>query len=312
MARIPLDICRRRRSAVTLIELLVVIAIIAVLIGLLLPAVQKVREAANRMTCTNNLKQIGLALHHFANDHGERLPPDAVTGPFPLAGVTAPGAKHCWGPFILPYLEQQAVYNLYHWEVSSHELLNQPAVNTQLKVLQCPSAEPNRLYLIPSNGGTAACTDYAAMSGVNPVLAGLGWIDRIGNYEGAMPAYNIMVRLTDITDGLSSTALIAEDAGRPKLWQAGRYIPGPAIKGPWSAWENGITLQGSTLDGATQPGTCAINCTNKQEVYSFHPGGANVLFADGSVHFLKQTIDIRVFARLVTRAGGEVVSASDY
>jgi prepilin-type processing-associated H-X9-DG protein len=294
----------------TLIELVVVIAIIAVLIGLLLPAVQKVREAANRTACTNNLKQIGLALHHFANDHGDRFPPGQVTGPFPSAGVTT-AAQHCWGPFLLPYIEQQALANLYRWDVSGNHPLNQPAVNTQLKVLQCPSAEPDRVYTIPA-GGTAACTDYAAVSGVDPVLAGYGWIDQAGNYEGVMPSNNIMVRLVDITDGSSNTALIAEDAGRPKLWQAGRYITGVTLTGPWSALQNRVFLQGSTLDGATRPGTCAINCTNKQEVYSFHPGGANVLFADGSVHFLKESIDIRVLARLVTRAGGEVVSASDY
>jgi prepilin-type processing-associated H-X9-DG protein len=122
-----------------------------------------------------------------------------------------------------------------------------------------------------------------------------------------------MVRLTDIVDGTSQTILVAETAGRPKRWQVGRYVPGLFSVGcPWASGVNRIELWGSTPNGAGHPGPCAINCSNDQEVYSFHPGGANILFADGSVHFLQATIDIRVFARLITRAGGEVVSAADY
>src|SRR5262249_40994052 len=119
--------------------------------------------------------------------------------------------------------------------------------------------------------------------------------------------------LADIVDGTSQTILIAEAAGRPKRWQAGRYVPGRfSAGGPWACGVNRIEVWGSTPNGAGHPGPCAINCSNDQEVYSFHPGGANILFADGSVHFLQATIDIRVFARLITRAGGEVVSAADY
>jgi prepilin-type processing-associated H-X9-DG protein len=122
---------------------------------------------------------------------------------------------------------------------------------------------------------------------------------------------NRMVRPAGITDGTSNTILMAEAAGRPKLWRAGRLIPGVYSDG--AAWAAPGLLQGrgSAADGVVQPGRCAINCTNQREVYSFHPAGANVLMADGSVHFLKASIDIGVFARLVTRAGGEVVSTGD-
>ena len=106
------------RKAFTLIELLVVIAIIAVLIGLLIPAVQKVREAANRMSCTNNLKQIGLACHHFADGHGGKFPPVKVDGPAPQVGVPGP-TKHGLGVFLLPYLEQQALSDLYRWDLGA-------------------------------------------------------------------------------------------------------------------------------------------------------------------------------------------------
>src|SRR5262249_42157794 len=104
---------RERRSGFTLIELLVVIAIIAVLIGLLLPAVQKVREAANRMKCTSNLHNIGLALHHFENARG-KFPPGEVIGPFPEGGITVPGLRRGWGPYLLPFLEQEALARLFH------------------------------------------------------------------------------------------------------------------------------------------------------------------------------------------------------
>src|SRR5262249_50412117 len=106
------------RKAFTLIELLVVIAIIAVLIGLLLPAVQKVREAANRVKCSNNLKQLGLGLHHFADVHDGRFPPAKVLGPAPQVGVPWPGIKHGMGVFLLPFIEQKDLYDLYRWDLS--------------------------------------------------------------------------------------------------------------------------------------------------------------------------------------------------
>ena len=102
--------------------------------------------------------------------------------------------------------------------------------------------------------------------------------------------------------------MLTECAGRPRLWRAAGRFRGTTSTG--GVWVGGTLIfgQGSTPDGVTQPGPCAINCTNNREVYSFHPGGANAVFADGSVHFLKANIDIRIFARLVTRAGGEVAT----
>jgi prepilin-type processing-associated H-X9-DG protein len=291
--------------------LLVVLAIVGVLLGLLLPAVQKVRAAAARLACGNNLRQAGLALHQFEAGRG-CFPPGAVYGPLPQAGVNADALHGCW-PFLLPYLEQEALARQYRWDLDFFDPANQPAVATQLKVLQCPAAEPNRVVDASHpggafvNGGQGACTDYSPVAGVRPALAALGLIDPPGSYEGALPV-NRMTRLVELTDGTSSTLLVAEDAGRPQLWRAGRPVSGPfSYGGPWASSANPVVIGGASADGSAVPGPCALNRTNDRQPYGFHTGGCNFLFGDGSVHFLHAGTSIRVLAALATRAGGEVV-----
>ena len=122
-----------------------------------------------------------------------------------------------------------------------------------------------------------------------------------------------MCRLAEIPDGTSNTLLVAEDAGRPVLWRAGRLASDAfAFGGPWASSANPVVIWGAGDDGKTPLGSCAINCSNNQQPYSFHAGGANFLFADGSVHFLKDGLDLRVLVRLATRAGGEVIAGSDW
>jgi prepilin-type N-terminal cleavage/methylation domain-containing protein/prepilin-type processing-associated H-X9-DG protein len=298
-----------RHRAFTLVELLVVVAIIAVLIGLLLPAVQKVREAANRMSCSNNLKQIGLALYNY-NDTYDKFPPGVVNGPLPAVGVTTTSQNGNM-PFLLPFLEQAAAGRAYNWNASWFDPENQPVVSKQLKVVQCPSAEPDRVGdFNPDRTGVYACGDYAGFRYVPQALVDTGFVRRPARPDSVLMV-NAMCRLRDIIDGTSQTILYAEDAGRPQLWHKDRReVPGTLVSG--GPWASRNLIWGERTEADPPPWPCAINCTNDREVYSFHRGGANAVFADGSVTFLNAGMSIRTLAALVTRAGGEVVSAADY
>lgn len=316
-----------QRRGFTVVELLIVIAIIGILMALLLPAVQAGREAARRLACASNLKNLGLALHHY---HGDQriFPPGAVGRLSPAFPQYAGLKNHGLGTYLLPYLEQEPLASRYRWDVSWFDPPNQPAVNTQLKIWQCPSAQANRLMdgSLPTLSqppeapfsGTAACGDYAGMGTVDSGLALAGVIDppagprdERGHYEGVF-AINAARSMADIQDGTSHTILIAECAGRPQLWQGRRQIANVWVSGaPWAS-RNLLWGRGATLDGSGFFGPCAVNCTNNREVYGFHPSGANAVLGDGSVRLLSSHIDIRVFAALVTRAGGEVISAGDY
>jgi prepilin-type N-terminal cleavage/methylation domain-containing protein/prepilin-type processing-associated H-X9-DG protein len=319
-----LSLSFKAQRGLTLIELLVVIAIITVLIGLLLPAVQKAREAARRMHCANNLKQLGLALHNHHDTRGAFPPAFVNKGPF---GTTGFGFTHGWAPFVLPYIEQQQLYAAYHWEVPLYHPLNQEVEAHHLKIFRCPSAPEQNRYmtfgpfqLFETKG---ACGDYTITLGVDAELVLRGWVDPVGDYRGALmhtptpglaPTPTITpTRLANITDGASTTILLTEDAGRPRRWLAGKAGDDQVLEGgPWNHFKGGILLQGSTSDGSTKLERCSLNCTNDGEVYAFHPGGANAVFADGSVRFLKAGMNLRVMAGLITRAGGEVVSDGDF
>jgi prepilin-type N-terminal cleavage/methylation domain-containing protein len=311
-----------RRRGFTLIELLVVIGIIAVLIGLLLPAVQKVREAANRMKCANDLKNLGLALHNYHGVHGS-FPPGAAGPLTPAFPQYAQLKHHGLGAYLMSHVEQEGLFRQYRWDVSWFDPPNQPVVNTQLKLWQCPSAPSDRILdgSLPTVtpppadtfNGTGACGDYAGMGVVDAGLESTGLIDppggardERGHFEGAF-AINHTRCIADFLDGTSQTILMAECAGRPQLWHGRREVPDTWLSGgPWASrnllWGRGATRP----DGAAFYGACAVNCTNDREVYSFHTAGATIVLGDGSVRFLRDDTDIRVFARLVTRAGGEV------
>lgn len=315
-----LSLNAKMRRGFTLVELLVSIAIIGVLIALLLPAVLSVREAARRLQCSNNLKQLGLAMHHYHDTHGAFPPAFVNNGPY----LTTPYSfTHGWSPFILPFVEQEPLYKLYRWDFPLYTLENKPVCSSHLKIFECASTPDRERYMefgpyqqFKSKG---ACGDYTIALGVDARLAQNGWVDQVIDYRGALthvptpaltPTQNaIPTSFANITDGTSNTVLLAEVAGRPTRWLARQRGQEQVLEGgPWNHFKGGIILQGKTADGTANVGTCPINCTNAGEVFSFHPGVANVVFVDGSVRPLTTGMNIRVMARLITRAGGEVVS----
>jgi len=293
--------------AFTLIELLVVIAIIAILIALLVPAVQKVREAAARTQCINNLKQMGLAFHNF-HDTYKFFPPGAVSAAQPKLGIPS-GVQHGLAVFLLPGLDQNPLYTRYRFDKDWRDPLNATLVATPLAVFRCPSAPQNPFDTSVTFNGVvvnAAVGDYGPNNAINTSqLAPLGLVDNVGNSQGIL-VVNLLCRIGQITDGTSNTMLIAEDAGRPQLWRVGKLVSGTVSGAAWAGRDSEYITHGFTIDGVTVPGPCAINCTNNNEIYSFHSGGANILFGDGTVRFLSTSVPMRTIGALITRAGGEV------
>src|SRR5262245_37454879 len=258
-----------RRPAFTLIELLVVIAIIAILIALLVPAVQRVRESAARASCLNNLKQLGLALHNYESTHKH----------FP--GVQNGSPVHAWSVALLSHVEQDNVAKIYQLQSAWNSAANQPAVTATVSILICPST-PRQSTLDETPGFKAAVTDYAPMSSVAPTLAALlglpTGIDRTGFFNA-----NKQRRIAEITDGLSNTLALVEDAGRPGHWVRGpKRGPANSIPGggnasvtngrvtgaAWADPANDLPIHGFTFDGLTAPGLCPMNCTNNNEAFS--------------------------------------------
>ena len=295
------------RCAFTLVELLVVIAIIGILVALLLPAVQRVRETSRRMSCSNNLKNQALALHEFHDTYGY-LPPARVLGPFEPLHVER-RVEHAWTAFILPYLEQDNVRRLYSMEHDFRDPVNARAMATHLSIMVCPSSPQRELDTFSSGGFSnwkTAPSDYVPIMRVDGSLAHAGLADWSEDFRGAMGS-NYLTRFADILDGLSNSLLLTEAAGRPQFWVAGRRGGAFRVRGSgWGNARNAFSVHGVTRDGMFSPGPCAVNCTNDREIYAFHTGGANVAIADGSVRFLSTDIGIRETCRLVTIRGSEV------
>jgi len=329
----------KNRSAFTLVELLVVIAIIGILISMLLPAVQQVREAARRIQCGNNMRQISLSLFNYESAHMQ----------FPSAGqakrggsgsdagdnvfFTDRGELESFGnaapavqSYILPFIEQNNVYDLfnlrfrYDIDPSQPEApTNQQAAKSVIPAFICPSTARSS----DTDAEGYGFTDYSAPVTVRPGLSG----------DPDQPRFKCVLngdsrrRIGSITDGTSNTIAMAEDAGRADVATGGFMVikteqmagGTPADRRSW-AWAdpdnafNVDKLVNNSQSPVGGPPGCTwdiVNCGPNEETFSFHPGGANAALADGSVHFVSAEVSAQVFAALMSKNGGEVVSIFD-
>jgi prepilin-type N-terminal cleavage/methylation domain-containing protein/prepilin-type processing-associated H-X9-DG protein len=378
---------RARRGGFTLIELLVVIAIIGVLIALLLPAVQSAREAARRAQCTNNLKQIGLALHNFESAQGAF--PRSGEHPVTWTDGNTYKSQDYQSAFtlLLPYMEQQQVFNAYNLEFRYNIPDNFTAASTALNSYICPTNP-----LAGDRGGESrdtfgyACTDYAiapyteldtlGRPSDNPVygqapglkkldLAALTsaqypnnlytkftatgaltyvnpgktvHLDPLNSPDGKIDVYWNGSKVASIRDGTSNSLAVYEDTGRnPKMWEnvgenlaasTGGYLD-PVTGEARCHWRwaepdsasgvskliNNNKNAGYVLGVQPRPGECPWNahdCGPNNEIFAWHPGGANVAFCDGSVRFLKESVAGSVLRALMTKSGNEAISADSY
>ena len=304
------------RVGVTLIELLVVVAITGVLTSLLLPAVQAARDAARGVSCKNNLRQLGLAMQLF-HDARKVFPASGWT----TAGPGNPAGKYVgWRAMLLPYIEQSTLGSQYQF--SEHWWLGNNPATGQLptSLFQCPSVpqQPPIVRAVAKSPRPAvqfaaplSRCDYEALMGVqptvNPVLYSVAQSNRSVVFR------NSKVRMGDIQDGTSNTVVIVECAARPSVYRNRKSISS-ATNDQGFGWidsESGFSLDGSSWDGQTQGlgpilTPHAINATNENEPYSFHSGGAMLLFADGHLLLVSEQIRLEVLAALSTRAAGEL------
>jgi prepilin-type N-terminal cleavage/methylation domain-containing protein/prepilin-type processing-associated H-X9-DG protein len=317
-----------KRPGFTLVELLVVIGIIAVLVGLLVPAVQKVREAANRAQCLNNLKQIALAAHSYHGDQGKF--PTGVHLPVYVGGRPT-GGTTLWVE-LLPYFEQDNLHNKWDYTDNRNNVAGgRNATQAQVvKILLCPSdplpgpVEEVANSLTPSWAwGFYGMSSYGGNAGKRSVNTGGG-----PNYprmtRDGIFFIDSCVRFADVTDGTSNTLFFGERYHRDPQFDV-RYDvvwPGSIPMADWGRW--GFVATPGAVGNVALSTPAPINyrvppggnfSTVEDRVCAFgsgHPGGANFAFADGSVRFVSQSIPLATLQALSTRCGGEVVAGGDF
>jgi prepilin-type N-terminal cleavage/methylation domain-containing protein/prepilin-type processing-associated H-X9-DG protein len=327
---------RPLRRGFTLIELLVVIAIIGVLLGLLLPAVQKVREAASRLTCTNNLKQIGLALHNYHDTRGQ-FPPGYSDGNVNPASTpdNDVGPGWGWAAFLLPFVEQDNVFSQIDFSVGVGLGSNAAISQMPLKIYQCPADPYQQPFPVYDSSFTRpvvtlAHANYVGCNGWEECFYNAGGAASGGGSDGLSGGLgaagtglffrNSRTRIADVTDGLSNTMIVGERSGNhsPSTWTGavpgGRcpawmatVPPSPYSPPPGPAYDNADFGEALVLShgNATHLPSADFPIFDPDTFYSNHPHGANFLFGDGSVHFLSSSINPYTYQYLCTISGGE-------
>jgi len=329
-----MELSRSKKSGFTLVELLVVIAIIGILIAMLLPAVQSVREAASRVSCMNNMRQLGLALHNYESAHRafppSRLAPDDQAIPSSVSNHSgAESAFQSWSTLILPFVEQGNLANQFDFRqpwFDQDSSNNYSVIATQVNLFKCPSS-PIEAGIDPYHCVGAAAGDYGSINEVKKKVYSKVLevsVPPASARSGLLAKFN-KNPIAAATDGTSNTLFVAECAGQPDVYVAGHRMSMdefanygddkvvnfdgqlcPADGTGWADPDCGFSINGATANGLDKYGPKMINAINVSEAYSFHPGGACFAMADGSTHFLSDTIDAKTFVGLCTRSGGEV------
>jgi prepilin-type N-terminal cleavage/methylation domain-containing protein/prepilin-type processing-associated H-X9-DG protein len=291
----------KKRRAFTLIELLVVIAIIGVLVALLLPAVQQAREAARRTECRDHLKQLGLALHNYHGSHnthpsGYVYRPDATTSP------VSNGAGFGWGAMVLPYLDQTPLYGTFDWNVPLHDTRNLAARERHLQVFICPSdtVSPGGFVEMGPVPERYAMCSYVGSFGPPD-------LDAVQEQRDGMFSRNSRTRFADVTDGLSNTLLCGERENGPfrnGAVHGNHFEYETAWSGAIRDWDEPDDDHGHmTLSQTGHPPNNADS--DDRDVSAPHVGYANFLMGDGSVRAITENIELGLYQKLSTRAGGD-------
>jgi prepilin-type N-terminal cleavage/methylation domain-containing protein len=301
----------------TLVELLVVIAILGILAALILPAVQNAREAGRRVDCQNKMKQIGLAALHYL-EHNKKLPPARGTD-----------ARHAFLTYMLPYLEEKVIGDRYQLKTNTRW---NDSTNAGTATNPGPSRTPVPTFICPSVGEIRLAQNAYPISDYTVIIeVSSGLYDQVRpqrvNYPNRPPRNRTALihdtlfrRAAKVLDGMANTILLAECAGRPTIYDHKKMAirVNPASEGGWADPQNEITVHGALPPGTSgTPGV--MNVLNEHygvgpdvgsELYSFHVGGCNFTFGDGTVRFIAETVDPDAFISLVTCADGDTVDWS--
>lgn len=317
----------RRSRAFTLTELLVVIAIIGVLIALLLPAIQSARESARRMQCSNNLKQLSLAVQLYSNNHADYMPALIQKGfdpqqhiamrPYDFPGFSC-NETFTFSAQLLPFHEQQNLFDRIDFSASVYSIKNADVAAVLLPVYQCPStADFPRLVqagvLLSLNdssivGGARDYCPTVAVNGNSIELRSGSWHNGLNSEDRTSPEIGDLTEFTApastaaIFDGLSQTTLFSERSGIPtRLGKSGPIAYDNTLNDNATSW--------ASFSVAPQVTACTLPLLsdNLLQLFSYHPGGAQVSMCDGSDHFIKEGIAPEVLLALISREGGDVV-----